>query len=291
VSLPADVANQALDSIGSETVIGDLTEGTREAQVLLRWYGQTLRQLLRAANWNFARAEAPLLLLADASGNTPNVGTLVPTGWIYEYALPVDCMKVRFIPWQPNGPNSSPPSGNIQIPSTLIVANLAASPAGMKIRPARFQIASDSNYPVPIGSSYDVQGISPQARTVILCNVPNALCVYTAMRNYPANWDSLFRQAFVAALASQIAFPLNKDKKLGMAVRTQQIQILKQTLIEARLADGNDGVSRADLSVDWMSTRFTGGSWGTGHGSAHGGGYDGGWGGYDSIMLADGSTF
>lgn len=290
MNLVQDVANQALDACGSETTLGDLQDGSREAQVILRAYSQTLRQIHRAVNWNFARMQAPLLLLADASGNTPNVGTLVcDFQFIYEYAYPTDCMKVRFIPWHGN-PNSPAPGGNIQIPTTPLVTGLALMP-GRRIRPARFQIATDPNYPAPPGSNYDVQGISPTNRTVICTNVPQAQAVYTALQVYPSLWDPLFRRAFVSALASEIAFPLNKDKKLGMAIRAQQIQILKQTLIEARLADGNESASSSDLRVDWMSTRFTGGSWGTGHGSAHGGSYDGGWGGYDSIMLADGSTF
>lgn len=289
MNLPQDIANQALDAIGSETVIGDLNEGTREAQVILRTYSQTIRQLHRAANWNFTRTEVSLVLLADASGTTPNVGNIVPTGWIYEYAMPIDCMKVRFIPWNPNGVNSPAPPQNIQIPNVPIMSGLAATPAGVKIRPARFQVASDSNYPVPPGSSDAVQGVSPQARTVILTNVKNAQCVYTALRNYPSNWDPLFRQAVVAAIASQIAFPLNKDKKLGLAIRNQQIAILKSTLIEARLADGNESTSRADLSVDWINTRFTGGGW-RGQGGHGGGGFDN-WGTYDNMVLADGSTF
>jgi hypothetical protein len=86
---PASIANQALDAIGrgGDIVIGDLTEGTREAKVILRAYSQCLRQLLRSANWDFARKQAPLVLLADQTGQTPNVGTIVSaTNWLYEYA-------------------------------------------------------------------------------------------------------------------------------------------------------------------------------------------------------------
>ena len=95
---PADVANEALLACGYDFVIGDLQEGTRPAQMLLQKYGQCLRQLTRAANWNFCRRQAPLLSLADATGTTQNVGTNVIPPWTYEYAYPIDAARIRFVP-------------------------------------------------------------------------------------------------------------------------------------------------------------------------------------------------
>lgn len=291
MNLPQDIGNQVLDAIGVDTELGDLQDGSREAKVLLRAYSQTLRQLHRAVNWSFARMSTSLTLLADASGNTANVGAIVcDSRFIYEYAYPTDCMKVRFIPFKGTGANSPSPTGNIAIPATPLYTGQANMPAGQRIMPAKFQICTDPNYPVPPGSSYDVQGISPTNRTVICTSVPNAQCVYTALQSYPSLWDPLFRQAFVAALASVVALPLSSDKKLGLAVRGQQIGILKQTLIEARMADGNESTSSSDISVDWMRTRFTGGGWGS-NGGFGGGDFAGGYGGYEGMALADGSTF
>ena len=99
-----DVANQSLDAMSWPLVLGDIQDGSHEAQVLLRAYSLCRKQLLRAANWSFARKTAPMTLLADASGNTKNVGTRVPNTWfIYEYALPTDCLRPRFVP-APAGP-------------------------------------------------------------------------------------------------------------------------------------------------------------------------------------------
>lgn len=292
MNLPQDIGNQVLDAIGSDMELGDLQDGSREGKVILRAYSQTLRQLHRAVNWSFARMSTSLVLLADASGNTANVGTIVcDSRFIYEYAYPTDCMKVRFIPWAGAGANSPIPQGNIGIPATPLYTGLAAIPAGQRMRPAKFQVCTDPNYPVPPGSNYEVQGISPSNRTVICTDVPNAQCVYTALQVYPSLWDPLFRRAFVSALAAEVAFPLNKDKKLGLAVRQQQTGILKQALIEARMADGNESTSTSDIAVDWMQTRFVGGSWGSQNGGRGAGGNGWGDGGYDGMLLADGSVF
>lgn len=291
-NLPQDVSNQALDAAGIDFTLGDMEEGTRPAQVILRAYGQCLRQMLRAANWSFARKTADLVLLADATGNTPNVGTKVPTPWIYDYQYPIDCLKARFIPWNPASQISSPPAGNIQIPSTPLMTGLGSYLPGQRIRPARFQIATDYNYPPPAGSNvWETAGVSPVGRTVVLTNVQNAQLVYTALMVYPSVWDPLFRSAFVAYLASEIAFPLSDDKKFGLQVRAQQIAIVKQKLTEARLTDGNESVSSSDVAVDWMRTRNVGGGAGWHGPNSSGGEFGGNGGGYDGLMLADGATF
>lgn len=293
MNLPADISNEALDAAGVEHTLGDLQEGTRTAQVVLRHYSQCLRKLTRAANWDFCRATSDLLLLADATGQTPNVGTLVPTPWIYEYALPIDCMKVRFIPWN-YGQFPSVPSTNIQIPSTIPLTTGIGAPqsTGQRLRPARFVLATDPNYPPQPGQLFwDVQGESPQGRTVILTNVQNAKIIYTRLMIYPSVWDPLFRGAMVALLASHIAMPLAKDKKMGMQLRKENIELAKMAIKEARVVDGNEGISSSDIAVDWMRARRTGG-WGGGRNGgwdeAGGGSCGGGW---DSLALPDGSVF
>ncbi len=298
MNLPQDIANQALDAAGIEFTIGDLEEGTRPAQVLLRAYGQCLRQLLRGANWDFARKSAPMTLLGDATGQTPNVGNKVVVPWLYEYSYPTDCMKVRFVPW--NGPGLLPPvpPTNIQIPQTPLYTGENPSPqTGQRLRPARFLVATDYNYPPPPGQiTWEVQGVSPEGRTVVLTNVKEALCVYTALVLYPSVWDVMFRAAFVSYLASEIALPLHKDKKMGLALREPLIQTVKQKLTEARRVDGNEGSYSSDIPVDWMAGRRSGGfgsygyggsgAWGAGFGECGVLGY-----GWDSVGFCDGSAY
>lgn len=288
--LPDDVAAQALDAIGSEYVLGTLRDGDREAQVLLRAYGQCRRQLLRGANWNFARRTAHLLLLADASGLTPNVGTEVPIPWRYEYAYPNDCVKVRFVPRNRRSTDAGVPPGNISIPQNKpLMTGLGAAPLyGERILPAPWVEATDPNYAGSPGQE-PTPGVAPVARTVILTNEPNAQCVYTSDMIYPSTWDPLFRAAMVAYLASEVALALTKDKALGRAIRNDQIAIAKDKLEKARAIDGNEAFTSSDIPVDWMNARRSGAMW-----SGYGGPFHGGFGGhvgYDTVGFADGSCY
>lgn len=296
---PTAIANQALDAAGVDFTLGDIQEGTRAAQVCLRAYAECFRQLMRGAPWDFARKEVILLLLADATGQTANVGTVVPgSRFIYEYGYPQDCARVRYIPWCPFL-NPGTPSDNItpSNPSAPVVTGLGQAPyVGRGIVPAPYMLTSDQNYiPPDIGQNPNANpGVSPIGRTVILCNVQNARCVYTYDAVYPNTWDHLFRSAMVAYLASEIALPLAVDKKFGLTMRDRNIQIAMQKITQARLTDGNEMWASSDIPVSWMDGRNVGGhgvwnnGWG-GYGSGPGGGP--GWGGYDNVGFANGSCY
>ena len=231
--------SKAIDASGIDYLLGDIEDGSRPAQVILRAYEQCLMQLLRGANWDFARKTAPLVLLADATGNIPrSVYTVVPVPCIYAYGYPVDCVKARFIPWNQATQNPGIPSGNITTGFT--VQGLPQSPpgtppvgglgnpqlTGQRIRPARFVVATSANYPAT-PDSVDTIGASPTGRTVILTNVQSAFLIYTQLVLYPSQWDPLFRAALVSYLASEIALPLAADKKFGMAMRRDNIAVAK----------------------------------------------------------------
>ncbi|MEO6779422.1 MAG: hypothetical protein ABI196_00620 [Bradyrhizobium sp.] len=269
MTLPADIVNEALDQLGVNSTIGDLEEGSNEARSALRWYGPTLRRMLRKAPWNFARKQFSLTLLNDASGQTPNVGIGTPgmVPWCYEYAWPIDCVRALYVPM--NGIRTgSAPSGNIAIPTTPLMPGLGTVPVG-RVIPAPFVIAQDS-MPILVGVQQnwadtpdyaDVLGSAPNQQTVILTNVAQASLVYTALIIYPEQWDVLFRQAFVAALASSLALPCVADKKLALALRTQQVAIAKDALSEAMVANGNEEFYAIDHVPDWLRVR----GWGFRH--------------------------
>lgn len=292
----ADLMNQALDSIGWPEMVGDPEEGSSHAQVALRQYWNCRQQLLRAAHWDFAMLQAPMTLLADASGNTPLVGTVVPFNWLYEYAYPTNCMKMRYVPANLNSASVGVPSGNIAIPSTPQTTGSAIIAPGAPLIPARFRISTDPNY-IPAAQGADVQGVSPQSQTVVLTNVKDAVGVYTADMLYPSVWDSLFREALVAYLGAQIAVPVwtkkDQSQKTGIAARDHLLPIVRDKLNVARVQNGNEGVSSSDIAVDWVRARNVGGM-----GSANWGGYGGAWwgdggiffSGYDSLMIAGGAT-
>lgn len=287
---PTDIANLALDAIGSEFTLGDIEDGTRAAQTCLRSYPECRRRLLRGAHWQFARKQEPLQLLGDATGNTVGVSKAVIAPWIYEYAYPTDALAVRFVPYQPG--NAGIPAGNIAAPITPIVANLQTTYSlGSRLHPARFLVARDVNYPPLAGQLYeDVQGLSPQGRTVLLTNVQNALCIYTSDVIYASEWDVLFRDAMISYLAQSIAMKpgIVSDQKLAMQLRRDQIAITKEKLVQARIADGNETWSSTDHLPDWIAFRSGGGFWRHGRGDDGLGSMYGGW---QPVGFADGSAF
>lgn len=272
--LPEDICNMSLAAAGAERWLGDIRDGSPEANACLRHYGSCMRQLMRAAHWDFLRKTAPLLMLADVTGQTPNVGTQVPVPWTYEYAYPADCMQARFIPQNNFALVTETPASNISAANgNLPLLGAGAPPTNAaRIIPSRFTIATDWNYPVQVGQPpawgegvewWNVQGVGPQERTVILSNVNKAQLVYTAFLPYPSLWDPQFIQAMVSLLASYIAMPLNKDKKVGLAIQASQIAIAKQKLEAARITDGNEMWATNDLVVDWLRIRNSGESpWG-----------------------------
>ena len=288
-----------------------MQEGTEEASVCLRHYGATIRQLLRTANWGFARKQAALTLLQDATGVTTQqqidagqpvtvgVGTIGMRPWLYEYRWPVDCVRARFVPVQMYNPTQSVP-GNIAIPSTPITTAAQPLLPYTRLIPAPFLVSRD-DVPNFIGVPTDWSQIPDTSQTmgqalayqsVILTNQPNATLVYTALNDYPDQWDPLFQQAVVATLASLIAAPLVEDARAKIAIRNDQIKIAKMSIEQARIADGDEANTVVDHRPDWLRIRNTGsrwGNWGPGGGAA-GWGY--GWGGgWDSMSFCDGSVY
>lgn len=294
-------------------MIGDLEEGTTQARPILRAYGSSVRQLLRTAHWNFARKQAPMTLLADQTGSTAGVGTLVANQeFTYEYQLPIDCVKMRMVPWnlqQSTGAlqftgsypivQGPPPPGAVSIPNL----NSPASPAFIRLIPARFLVALDYNYPALVGAITDWSqepgppdaGFGPQQRTVVLTNVQNASAVYTALVMYPDEWDSLFTEGLVQLISSRVALVLNRDKKLGLALRTAAIAACKTAIADARVANGNESgfPQTVDHMPDFMRIRTAGAGWygswnGWGPGAPGPGLF---WGGWDTMSFGDGSVF
>lgn len=286
---PTSICNMALDAAGIDFVLGDIAEGTRPAQICRRHYSDCLRQLLRTAGWSFARKQSPLVLIADASGQTPNVGTLVPGNQFqYSYAYPTDCAFLRYIPWYPFF-SPGAPSGNITPPdpNAPLLDNLQTSYIGQRVIPSRFVVTSDQNY-IPVGTANDTAGVTPLGRTVILSNVPQAQGIYTYEALYPNAWDSQFRAALVAYIASEIALPLATDKKLGIGLRDRNMLIAMEKIKNARVSDGREGWHSSDIQVDWMRTRRSGGYglWNNWNGML------GDWNcSYDSIGFANGSAY
>lgn len=188
---PADVINAALVQIGPRVRIGNLYDGSDAAKKALDIYGQTRDQLLGEDDWDFAERDAVLTLLKEA----PAAGYIPPTDWttaypplgfMYEYAYPDDCIKVRIVK-----------------PTPLF--NLNFEP-----RPNPWRLYNDS-------------ALSPPALT-ILSNVADAKITYTARITDPTSWNIGFTEALIAGLARRLIPALGNPQMLQEAATHEQIE-------------------------------------------------------------------
>jgi hypothetical protein len=197
---PADVTNAALVRIGYRLRVGSLFDGSLAAKKALDIYAQTRDELLRQNDWYFAEGNVILTLQkqAPAGGYVPptiwNPATNPPLPWLYQYAYPQDALKIRAVKGQP-----------LFIPSM------------------------DPNY-----NNFDTPNdntLNPPAK-VIVCNVANAVGVYTRQVTDPSNWDSDFGEALVAAYARRLIPGLGNPELLKIAApdEMQQQQIAETTL-------------------------------------------------------------
>lgn len=172
VSSPADMVNLSLRRIGYKLRVGNLYDGSFAAKQALDIYAQTRDAVLAENDWDFAERNLSMTLLKSApvGGYIPPTvwsgTTNPPIGWLFEYAYPSDCLKVRVVK-----------------PTPLFVPNFDP-------QPNRFFLANDNYFTPP--------------QRVILCNVPSALLVYTGQITDPATWQPGFIESLASALGRRL---------------------------------------------------------------------------------------
>jgi hypothetical protein len=261
-----DLCNLALDQIAARASITGLNPpspaNSLAAQVAARTYQLQADAVFRAAHWNSARKQATLTLLKAAIGTPENPSGALPTPpvpWRYEYGYPEDCLKVRFVIPQPNLA-----AGSVPLMTNVGVTTQPLVNTGLPFVPA---VDTDSN-----GNQVKV----------ILTNACMAQAVYTARIDNVDLWDPMLQNAVIGALGAWFCSPVNgsdERKKLAIATAAGLIQ-------QARISDGNEGITSVDFIPDWMEVRNTGSSfWGL---DIPGGGYMAGW---DSWTGSDGVSY
>ena len=228
-----NIVNQALLAVGSQSQISSFTEGTPQANAASTLFTPRFTALARSAPWNCLRQEATLTLLAAAQGTPENPdGTILPlppVPWLYSYQLPSDCLQMRYIVPSLPAPNSGVP---------LFPVNTNAAT----------WLQTPGQIPYAVAYSTDSNGNPLQ---VILTNQTQAVAVYTVNQPNPSIWDSLFEQAMVATLAAWLVPALS----LHLPLMKMQIEIAERLVMEARVRDGNEGVTSMDHQPDWLRAR------------------------------------
>lgn len=303
---PASLINRALDALGVGFAIGSLDDGTPITETARRNYGPMLRELLRAAQWGFARKNGPLTpLLGSSSGQDWNGNLVNQVGveqpWMYCYAWPIDGVAARWVPWHYGQGSGSIPPGNITQPGGPgpQAASFEVISPNVRQQPARFLVSSSDQFPSVIGQTdWDAlpdlsttEGVGPVGRRVVLTNVPAARLVYTRLVLSIEEWDQTFEQTMVAYMAQRLALIAVKDPKAAIVLRNAQIAIVKDQLTEARARNADDaGFPQSfDHVPDWIRVRRYGATrWGEG-GLNNGPGVLGY--GFDTLSFSDGSVF
>lgn len=168
----------------------------------------------------------------------------------------------------PIGPITSPPIG---APAQLLVlsvsgagAILSASPitsilgsalpvSGSYFAQQTSPIAQASTSGVGIGASFNLNFTGPGKlnQRVILTNQEYATLVYVQQVTDPNVWDPLLQEAFQCSLAGEIALILKGDKDLANTC----VAKANNAIVEARKADGNEGLTVNNITPDWIRIR------------------------------------
>ena len=195
VTSPADCVNIALRKIGYKLRVGSLFEGSLAAKNALDLYAQTRDQLLRQNDWGFAERNLAMILqkFAPVGGYIPpvtwNPNTNPPIPWRFQYARPPDCLKIR------------------------------------SVKPTPLFVPNNDPQPHVFGEANDTT-LTPPAQ-VILCNVANALLVYTGQITDLTAWEADTVETFIDALAERLAPSLASMQAAQMI--TAQGTVSKQT--------------------------------------------------------------
>lgn len=128
----ADIVNRSLNLAGCEITIGDLQEGTREAQIALRHYTQTVWALLRAQDHEFSRKIVALVVTGNAA----------PPGWTCEYGMPTDYLKVRSV--IPVGYSANNPQAVRWNVGTNVIAGVQSTVLWTTVSPADLAYTSNA---------------------------------------------------------------------------------------------------------------------------------------------------
>ncbi len=243
---PVELVNMACDAIGVQAIINGINPpnpaNSLAAQVASRNYQTQVDSIFRAANWGTGRRQVALTLLRAAYGtpeNTTSTTNIPPQAFLYEYAYPTNCVRMRFVM-----PNAN--------------ANAQAG-----VTPPPFGSFTGTPYPLVTTNMPFIRAIDTDQNgneiSVILTNVENALGVYTESVTNPDLWDPLLRNAVIAALAAYFVNPLNRNAQLLQ----ERIAIAAAILKEARVANANETIANQDHKPDFMRVReIAGARWG-----------------------------
>lgn len=229
-----NICNRALQAINTRSQISALTENSVEARNCNLLYADTRDEVLSMAHWGFAKKVDYLALLKSAPGTPSGVASASQWSsafpappWLYEYAVPQDCVGMRSVIQQPI-------NAYVGVPFT---SNGQASYPYLIGPGAMFEMGNDV--------------VSGNEQTVILTNQYQAIGVYTRRITNTGLFAPLFVEALVQALAAKLALNLSGGLELAKTKFAQA----NAMIILARANDANEGLTVIDNMPDWLAIR------------------------------------
>lgn len=101
------------------------------------------------------------------------------------------------------------------------------------------------------GAIFQVTWTGPMDQRVILTNQEFGILCYVKQVQDPNVMDPQLIQAWVAALGARLIYQLSGDK----AAANQKLMEANSFIMEARKADGNEGLTVNDVTPDWIRAR------------------------------------
>lgn len=101
------------------------------------------------------------------------------------------------------------------------------------------------------GATFTLTFGPQSSQRVILTNQEFAILAYNKQITDPNIMDTLFQSAWIDLLGAQLCIALSGDKTLANAM----VASANNSIIEARKADGNEGLTVNDVTPDWIRIR------------------------------------
>jgi hypothetical protein len=144
-------------------------------------------------------------------------------------------------------------AGNVSAVNVLFPGTYQSDPIGLTL----LQAGTTGNG-VSLSATVTASAPNQGAQTVLLTNQEFPVLEYTYEDVPEVVWDAMFEEAMIAALAARLAQALTGDKALAR----DKYNIANNIITNARVMDGNEGLTINDHVPDWIRTRGAGGGLG-----------------------------
>jgi hypothetical protein len=204
------------------------------------WWGQPIRYVVQTDTF------VPVIAAVPVSGGTSHaVGDIITLPQSSQGIPPVGAPAQLQVLTAPGG-----------IIGTVVVVNVfngASTPIGgsyFKQQPN--PVAQASTTGSGTGATFTLTYGPPASQRVILTNQEFATLSYIQQITDPNIMDSLFQTAWISLTASKLSMALKEN---GRAKANELIKEVNSVIMDARVADGNEGLTINDVTPDFIRTR------------------------------------